>query len=159
MPQSSENQKVSPTSLRTQARVIDAVVEVVARHGISGTTFANVAAMAGVSQGALVFHFKSKEGLLSETLSRLLKEYEQAWRAALDAPEPLDRILGLIRADFSPTICSRKKLALWFSFWGEAGAQPLYNRICVEAEDARHHALRDCCRELVGDGGIPTRIF
>ena len=51
--------------------MIEAVVDVVAQHGISGTTFANVSATAGVSQGALVFHFKTKEGLLTETLSRL----------------------------------------------------------------------------------------
>ncbi|OCW57669.1 TetR/AcrR family transcriptional regulator [Hoeflea olei] len=155
MPQPVDAQKISPTSLRTQARMIDAVVDVVARHGISGTTFANVSATAGVSQGALVFHFKSKEGLLTETLSRLLQEYEQAWRTASDRPDPLDRVLGLIAADFSPSICSRKKLALWFSFWGEAGAQPLYNRICVEAEDARHQAMLESCRDLVGAAGAP----
>ena len=68
MAQQAEPQKVSPTSSRTQARVIEAVVEVVARHGISGTTLANVSAAAGVSQGVLVFHFKNKEGLLTETL-------------------------------------------------------------------------------------------
>ena len=155
MSQPADANKISPTSLRTQARMIDAVVDVVARHGISGTTFANVSATAGVSQGALVFHFKSKEGLLTETLSRLLQEYEQAWRAGFAAPDPLDRILGLIGADFSPSICSRKKLALWFSFWGEAGAQPLYNKICVEAEDARHQAMLACCRELVETTGGP----
>ncbi|KGF68328.1 hypothetical protein LL06_17125 [Hoeflea sp. BAL378] len=155
MSQPADTSKISPTSLRTQARMIDAVVDVVARHGISGTTFANVSATAGVSQGALVFHFKSKDGLLTETLSRLLQEYEQAWRAAFASPDPLDRILGLIGADFSPSICSRKKLALWFSFWGEAGAQPLYNKICVEAEDARHQAMLACCRELVETTGGP----
>lgn len=154
-----DGQKVSPTSLRTQARVIDAVIDVVARHGISGTTFANVAAAAGVSQGALVFHFKSKDGLLTETLSRLLQEYEQAWRAGFSAPEPLARILGLIRADFIPSICSRKKLALWFSFWGEAGSQSLYNKICVEAEDARHQAMQTCCRDLVATSGGPDPIL
>ena len=83
--------------------MIEAVVDVVAQHGISGTTFANVSATAGVSQGALVFHFKTKEGLLTETLSRLLHEYEQAWSAAFASPDPLDRILGLIRADFKPS--------------------------------------------------------
>jgi len=152
-------QKISPTSLRTQARMIEAVVDVVAQHGISGTTFANVSATAGVSQGALVFHFKTKEGLLTETLSRLLHEYEQAWSAAFASPDPLDRILGLIRADFKPSICSRKKLALWFSFWGEAGVQPLYNRICVAAEDARHQAMLGSCRELVETSGGPDPVL
>lgn len=155
MAQQADEQKVSPTSIRTQARVIEAVVEVVARHGISGTTFANVSAAAGVSQGVLVFHFKNKEGLLTETLARLLQEYEQAWNEAIASPDPLDRILGLIRVDFSPLICSRTKLALWFSFWGEAGAQPLYNKICVETEEARYQAMLNSCQELVEASGGP----
>ncbi|KJS10746.1 MAG: hypothetical protein VR78_13780 [Hoeflea sp. BRH_c9] len=159
MVQQADDQKISPTSLRTQARMIDAVVDVVTRHGISGTTFANVSATAGVSQGALVFHFKSKDGLLRETLLRLLQEYEQAWRAGFGSPDPLTRILGLIRADFSPSICSRKKLALWFSFWGEAGAQSLYNKICVEAEDARHQAMLSSCRALVEATGGPDPVL
>lgn len=155
MAQGAETQKVSPTSTRTQARVIEAVVEVVARHGISGTTFASVSAVAGVSQGVLVFHFKNKERLLAETLSRMLQEYRLAWTEAMASPDPLERILHLIRVDFSPEICSQTKLALWFSFWGEAGAQPLYNKICVEAEIARNDAMLASCRDLVAMSGGP----
>ena len=155
MTQTADTQKVSPTSTRTQARVIEAVVEVIARQGISGTTFASVSAAAGVSQGVLVFHFKNKEGLLTETLSRMLQEYRRAWTEAMASPDPLERILGLIRVDFSPEICSQTKLALWFSFWGEAGAQPLYNKICVESEIARNDAMLSSCRDLVALSGGP----
>ncbi len=155
MTQQVDAQKVSPTSTRTQARVIEAVVEVIARDGISGTTFASVSAAAGVSQGVLVFHFKNKEGLLTEALSRLLQEYRETWQEAISAPDPLDRILELIRIDFSPEICSQTKLALWFSFWGEAGAQQLYNKICVQAEIERNDAMLDSCRDLVGASGVP----
>ncbi|MEM5474245.1 TetR family transcriptional regulator C-terminal domain-containing protein [Hoeflea sp. AS60] len=155
MTQNADAQKVSPTSIRTQARVIEAVVEVVARHGISGTTFASVSAAAGVSQGVLVFHFKNKEGLLTEALSRLLQEYKQAWQKAIAAPDPLDRILELIRIDFCPEICNQTKLALWFSFWGEAGTQQLYNTICVQAEIERNDAMLHSCRDLVGTSGGP----
>ncbi len=149
--------QISPTSQRTQARIIDAVVETVATHGLSGTTLANVAAAAGVSQGVLVFHFKSKEGLLTETLRRLSDEYRKAWEPALAAPDPLDRILGLVRADFGAAVCTRKKLALWFAFWGEAGAEPLYNRICEEAEQIRYAAMVGAC-EALPDGPDPVLL-
>ena len=130
------DEKVSPTSRRTQARIIDAAVESVAAHGISGTTLATVAKGAGVSQGVLVFHFKTKDGLLTETLRRLSEEYRAAWEPALAEKDPLDRILGLVKADFGAAVCSRRKLALWFAFWGEAGAQPLFSAICEAAKDA-----------------------
>jgi TetR/AcrR family transcriptional repressor of bet genes len=143
-----DSRSLSPTSQRTQARIIEAVVETVARHGITGTRLATVAKVAGVSPGVLIFHFQSKDGLLTEPLHHLIDEYERAWRPALSKRDPLDRILGLIRADFSPSICTRKKLALWFAFWGEAVAQPLYKRICEEAELIRASEMVKACEDL-----------
>ncbi len=147
--------KLSPTSRRTQARIIEAVVDSVAAHGISGTTLATVAKGAGVSQGVLVFHFKTKEGLLAETLRRLSDEYRAAWEPALAHDDPLDRVLGLVTADFSPAVCTRKKLALWFAFWGEAGARPIFSAICEAAEDTRYRAMVAACEALAGRHGTP----
>ena len=148
-------ENTSPTSRRMQARIIDAVVEMVARHGISGTTLANVATTAGVSQGVLVFHFKSKEGLLTQTLVRLLDEYRAAWQAALAAETPLDRILNLVRTDFDPIICTNRKLALWFAFWGEASAKPIYNRLSSESEEERFQVMKQACEELSSVAHVP----
>jgi TetR/AcrR family transcriptional repressor of bet genes len=147
---------LSPTSARTQARIVEAVVEAVAQHGISGTTLANVAALAEVSQGVLIFHFKSKDGLFAETLRRLIDEYQQGWQAALSEPDPLQRIVQLVRSDFAASICSRKKLALWFAFWGEAAAQPLYNAICAESETLRYEAMIAACRAFCEKNKVET---
>ncbi len=148
MPVTEQSQQVSRTSQRTRTRIVESVVDMILAHGISGTTLANVAAHAGVSQGVLVFHFKTKEGLLAETLVRLFDEYRDAWMEATAAETPLERMLGLIRADFSASICTKRKLAVWFAFWGEAGAKPLYNRICAQAEEERASAMVEACREL-----------
>jgi len=140
---------ISPTSRRTQARIIEAVIDTIAARGLSGTTLASVAEEAGVSQGVLVFHFKSKEGLLIETLRRLSAEYRAAWEPALETEDPLEQVVGLLRADFSPPVCTHRKLALWFAFWGEAAAQPLFSEICEEAERSRYAAMEAACRRLV----------
>ena len=147
--------KTSPTSRRMQARIIDAVVEMVAEKGISGTTFANVAARAGVSQGVLAFHFKTKEGLLTQTLVRLLDEYRHNWQPALLLPDPLERVINLVRADFDPAICTRRKLALWFAFWGETSAKPIYNRLSSESEEERFQAMKQTCEALSGITRVP----
>lgn len=151
--------KVSPTSQRTRARIIDAVVDSVAAHGISGTTLATVAKGAGVSQGVLVFHFATKEGLLTETLRRLSEEYRAAWEPALGHEDPLDRVLGLVRADFSPGVSARRKLALWFAFWGEAGAQPLFSAICAQSEETRYAAMVAACEALRARYGTPDPVL
>lgn len=145
---SSPSEKISRTSQRTRARIVESVVEMITRHGISGTTIANVAKNAGVSQGVVVFHFKTKEHLLAQTLIALFDEYRQTWMEAVVVADPLERVLGLIKADFDARICSRAKLAVWFAFWGEAGAKPLYNQICSEAEEERAAAMREACIDL-----------
>jgi TetR/AcrR family transcriptional repressor of bet genes len=149
------DKQLSPTSQRMQTRIIDAVVETVAASGLSGTTLALIAQNAGVSQGVLVFHFKTKDALLAETLHRLSDEYHAIWQRALSAADPLDRITGLVRADFSPEICTPKKLALWFAFWGEAGAEPLFNAICAKSERIRYEAMAGACADLVAEHGGP----
>lgn len=152
--------KISRTSLRTRARIVEAVVEMITRHGISGTTIANVAKAAGVSQGVVVFHFKTKEHLLAQTLLALFDEYRQCWQQAAATVEPLERVLGLMAADFDPRICTREKLAVWFAFWGEAAAKPLYNRICTEAEEERAAAMREACLDLarIADIADPLKL-
>lgn len=145
----------SPTSRRMQARIVDAVIDTVAQHGISGTTLALVASAAGVSQGVLIFHFRSKEGLLAATLRSQNADYRQRWQACLAGVDHLQQVLGLIRTDFSPTVCSRRALALWFAFWGEAAAQPVYQSLCEEAERDRAEAMLQACRDLVAARGGP----
>lgn len=143
----------SPTSRRMQARIVDAVIDTVAQRGISGTTLALVARAAGVSQGVLIFHFRSKEGLLAGTLRSQNAAYRQLWQASLASPDPLQHVLGLIRVDFSAEVCSRRSLALWFAFWGEAA--PAYQSLCEEAERDRAHAMVQACRDLVAARGGP----
>lgn len=149
----------SPTSRRMQVRILDAVVDTVAEKGISGTTLANVAAAAGVSQGVLVFHFKTKAGLLNEALLRLLDEYREAWRPALAEPTPLGQILALVRADFDPSICTRKKLSLWFAFWGETSAKPFYNQLASESEEERFQAMKQACEALAKTIHVPQPVL
>lgn len=145
----------SPTSRRMQARIVDAVIDTVAQHGISGTTLALVAQAAGVSQGVLIFHFRSKDGLLAATLRSQNAAYRLHWQACLAGANPLQQVLGLICADFSPAICSQKSLAMWFAFWGEASAQPAFQSLCEDAERDRAEAMVQACRDLVAQLGGP----
>lgn len=138
----------SPTSRRMKARILQSVVEVVAEYGISNTTLAKVATHAGVSQGVLVFHFKSKAGLLAATCQHLTEEYMQHWQPALDLGIPAERIVALITADFSPSICTPQKLALWFAFWGEGNAHDWYDQFGRSAEQLRTDAMIKACCDL-----------
>jgi TetR/AcrR family transcriptional regulator, transcriptional repressor of bet genes len=134
---------------RRRGQLIEATIQSIVKHGLSGTTLATVAHEAELSQGVTVFYFKTKEALLAEALRWHYEEYRSLWRQALDAAgaDPVDRIVALVRADFDPAICNRRTLALWHAFWGEATARPLFASIAESFDRERAAALREQCEK------------
>lgn len=136
---------------KRRRQLLEATRRSIIEHGLAKTTLATVAAQAGLSQGVAVFYFKSKNGLLVETLRAHYEFYNDTWRAALDraGPDPRQRLMALIEADFSPEVCSPESLSLWFAFWGEQTFVPQYAEICQEFDRDRVAAIRQVCGELM----------
>jgi len=113
-------------------QLIDATIDCIDKLGISQTTLARIAERAGLSQGNVLFHFQSKEALLDQTLRFLSDEYVSNWKSALAAadPEPISQLCAMIKASFAPQICNRKKISVWFAFWGESRSRPKYMKVC-----------------------------
>lgn len=136
-------------------QLIDATLATLERKGLAATTLADVADAAGLSRGIVNFHFETKEKLLFETLSRLSSDYDQNWRAALAeaAPGPAEELRALMAADFSETVCTPRKVAAWFCFYGEAASRPDYRALCWARDDAYLEAVRSRCAALATAGG------
>lgn len=119
---------------RRREQLIKATINCVAKRGFSATTMADITSEAGLSLGIVNLHFKSKEKLLLETLKYLSEEYRSQWAKTLEeaGPGPADKLAALVRLDFSKAICERKKLAVWFAFWGETRSHPIYMKTCAE---------------------------
>lgn len=58
-------------SAETRTRLLDATIECLLRYGYSGTTTPRVAELAGVTRGAQVHHFGSKDDLMLAALQHL----------------------------------------------------------------------------------------
>jgi TetR/AcrR family transcriptional repressor of bet genes len=132
-------------------QLIDATIECLAKRGFSDTTMAHVAEAAGLSQGIINFHFRSKEALLLETLASMDEEYRANWELAVTraGPAPEKRLKALLRSEFEPAICSRKKIAVWHAFYGEAKARPTYQKICGARDEDRRQAMQKILDELI----------
>lgn len=149
--------RAANTVFRRQ-QIIDATLESVSMVGFAGTTLAKVASIAGLSQGIVVFRFGTKEELLVEALRYLADEYRQAWTTALEAsgPDPVERLCAIVDADFQPKLISRKKLAVWHAFYGEAKGHPTYLNICSARDQEHTAALRAVMAEIAELGRTPT---
>lgn len=136
-------------------QLIEATIASIAKRGFAETTLADVAGGAGLSHGIVNFYFKSKEALLVATLKHLAEEYEVFWRSAVAraGPSPAAKLDAIIEADFHPAIANRKKIAVWFAFWGEARSRPEYLRLCNKLEAAYFEQTHSLCRRIIDQGG------
>lgn len=170
----SEPSKATPRSKRGPAvpgrkasrafrrqQLIDATIDSLARRGYSDTTLADVAEGAGLSRGIVNFHFESKEKLLVETLNYLSREYADHWAAALQkaGDDPAARLWALVSADFDRKICTRRKLAAWCAFWGEARSRPTYQALCGQTDDEYNAQFVSICTALKEQGGYDIDPF
>ncbi len=144
--------RASGKALKRQ-QIIAATLDSLAKFGFAETTLASVAKQAGVSQGILIFHFKSKDALLAEALNSMDEEHRQNWRDELaKAPDdPVARVATLALADFLPKVCSRKKVAVWHSFYGEVRGRPAYRKLCGARLDERTDLLERFCGQALGN--------
>lgn len=131
-------------------QLINATITMIAESGFSRTTLTGVAERAGVSHGLVLFHFKSKDQLLTETLDYLAEEYRSNWQTAFRSAgeRPEEKILALTRADFNEMICTPAKLAAWCAFWGESQSRPLYQARCGANDAHYNNTLVSLCAEM-----------
>lgn len=122
--------------------LIEATIDSVARFGLTGTTIARVTEAAGTSIGLANFHFDSKERLLEATLQYLADEQRALWQNCnLDgARSSAEQLMAIVDSRFHPRICERRKLAVWFAFYGDAGARDIYRRVLSDVDDERLYA-------------------
>jgi TetR/AcrR family transcriptional repressor of bet genes len=151
-----------PMTRRAQAKaerrlaLIDATVTSIADHGLSGTTLARVAAIAGTSLGLANFHFETKERLFEAVLQHLADEERALWRDGCADPAltHAQRLAAFAHARFHPVGCDRRKLAVWFAFWGDASARAIYRRVVEDLDEERLSAMAAVIASLEsGEGG------
>ncbi|HVL76120.1 MAG TPA: TetR family transcriptional regulator [Noviherbaspirillum sp.] len=78
-------------ALETRSRILDAAEDVFHRNGVAHTSLADVAAAAGVTRGAVYWHFKNKADLFNAMCERVRLPMEEMISAAAseDTADPL----------------------------------------------------------------------
>lgn len=133
-----------------QLQLIQAAIECISKHGFEGMTLANVTEIAGTSLGFVNFQFGSKERLLEATLSHLAAEHHNQWKQDIHNPNfsDFDRLLLIVDSHFHPNICNRKKLSVWFAFFGEAGNRSVYKKIVDKIDNERFNEIIRLCGSI-----------
>jgi TetR/AcrR family transcriptional repressor of bet genes len=140
---------------RRRRQLIDSTMASIAKRGFAETTMGDVAKGANLSHGIVNFHFKSKDQLLVETLRYVTEEYRGVWTRAVEKAGPgvADKLAAHYLADLDPAVCTRKKLAVWHAFYGEAKSRPVYRSICDASDQQRIDAGIELVRQIIAEGG------
>ena len=108
-------------------RIIDACLDVVAAHGVAGTSLRRVAAAADVPLGSMTYHFAGRDELLREAFGRFTREasaqFDQRMAEAPDRDAALRAVVRLITLDVFAT---QRDLVLSHELYTLAARDPAF---------------------------------
>jgi AcrR family transcriptional regulator len=78
--------KATPKSQRTRARILDAAMRLFAQLGYHATTNAVIADAAGLTRGAMLYHFASREELVEAAIAHIELHRARLFEQAATAP-------------------------------------------------------------------------
>jgi AcrR family transcriptional regulator len=105
--------------------LVETAVRVFSEGSYRGTTTAEIARAAGVSEPTLYRHFASKRDLYFAALDHVWAEVQAAWEAAVaDAPDVLGALEAMGRRHFAIRDCKHQLSELWVQALSEATEDP-----------------------------------
>jgi TetR/AcrR family transcriptional repressor of bet genes len=136
-------------------QLMEATIDCIAARGFADLTLADVAKAAGLSVGIVNFYFRSKDVLLIETLRHLVADYVQQTNENIRSAgtTAAAQIEAMIESDFHRTIANRKRVTVWYAFWGETRWRPEFLKICQQLSDSFHDETKAAFARLIAEGG------
>ena len=84
--------KTKEEAAETRSRLLDTAEEVFLREGVTRTSLQRIAEAAGLTRGAIYWHFQDKADLFNAMMDRVTLPMEQSINAAQAVETPLQRI-------------------------------------------------------------------
>ena len=137
----------------TRSKLLDATIKSLVENGYAGTTTRSVAALAGVSPGAIGHYFPRRVDLIAGAMERLIDEGVAAWRDAADElrddPERIPALLDRSWAEFSGP-----SFGVFVKVWTAAAGDPeLYERL-AQNEEQISHSIAELAEALQDEPGV-----
>lgn len=111
--------KIAETLRREQ--IVAAAYDLATRGGLRAVTIRDVARKGDMSTGLVIFHFGTKDRLVLALLDSVLAKTTALSMGPdiADIPNPLDRLVALLRQEMARLSTEPKRNRLFFEFWNE----------------------------------------
>ena len=117
-----------------QTRILDAAMDLLSRHGISGVSMRAVAREAGVALGLVNYYYDDKTTLIRAALRRV-DEHDVALVAPDPALAPDEQLRAALRRVAGADLLTTRYLSLRLHLWALAQADEDYAQINAAAFD------------------------
>ena len=88
----------TPTERVRREQLIDVTIDLIAANGYQGTSLAGIAAAAGITKAAVLYHFTAKDALVRAAHETVLAALDREVAAAVDAAGAADGPAAYVRA-------------------------------------------------------------
>ncbi|MBE7218392.1 MAG: TetR family transcriptional regulator [Caulobacteraceae bacterium] len=147
----------SPKSRRTRAHIVDTAVRLLVERGYAAAPNPVIAEAAGLTRGAMLYHFPDRASLVGEVVDHLQRERTRLFQAAeADAPHGADRTDHAIDSYWG--LLTHPAFVAFGELEAAARTDPELAALIAPARDAFDRAqLGDGMFALV-QGGASTRL-
>ncbi len=140
------------TEETTPRRIVHSAMEEIGSNGLSGVTTKGISQRANLSTGIIHHYFDTKDNLVYAAYVFLVRDLH---KCSLDIfqneSDPKQRLLALIRMNFSSLHVSPEARDVWPQFWAHAAHDERAGRL-VRIYYRRYHSnLAHCFRALLGN--------
>lgn len=154
--------KTKEEAAATRDRILDAAEQLFAEHGVSRTTLQHIATAAGVTRGAIYWHFDDKVALFNAMMERVIMPLESAL-GQLDTEDPLRDLREYMLAGLRKTVQDERArrvfeiAALKMEFVGELEAARVRRHQCLQTWMERSEERIKCAAERgeLREGVVP----
>ncbi|MDR6640675.1 TetR/AcrR family transcriptional regulator [Paenarthrobacter nitroguajacolicus] len=117
-----------------QTRILEAALELLSRHGISGINMRAVAREAGVALGLVNYYYEDKSSLISAVLHQI-EEHDLLLVAPAPTSTPDEQLRESLRRVADPELLTTPYLSLRLHLWALAQANEDFAQINAAAFD------------------------
>lgn len=143
---------MSSTSPSRRDSLLETVRRLIAEHGLDGVTFREVAAAAGVSIGAVQYHFPSKDSILQAVMSDSIERIRQRSRDQIGTGPTRDRLFRAL-SEILPLDEDRlEESRIYLAFLARAAVSPTLTQLAHDVQAITRQGVRAGLEIAVRDG-------
>lgn len=143
-----------------RAELSQAAFDALVRHGIRGTTLDRVAALAGVSKGVVLHHFRDKDALFEGVQRKANSVLRDCVVELLHHAEtPVERLYAVIVGNFAEPVFQQEICHAWISLCSDVPHNKQSQRIQTVVHQRMRSNLVSALRHLVPPAEVERVAF